>query len=414
MFFSRILTARSALPPDQTDSHKRTLVFLAVLMLINALSYGTIIPLLYPYASRFGIDPLGLSFLFASFSLFQFLATPIIGRLSDIYGRRPLLLLSLLGTSLSLAFFASATSVLMLFLARILDGITGGNMSVAQAVIADRVEGKERAKAFGLLGASFGFGFLIGPAIGGLLSEINITFPFWFAAGLALTATIFGYFFLEETLDDKNKKVRGDEPFFDFKAFVGVLKRPVMGMLMLTVLIISLAQNAFFIGFQSYTVDVLMLSPREIGLLFAASGLVNLLMQAVGIRVLLRKITNHEHIILGAELGAAALIGALGFISNFSMFVAFLFVYMMFSGPILTIISGMISERASSKEQGGLLGINASYMSLGQIGGPLMAGVVATYSIPGVFILGLVLFLVAFGVSLRASRKADLQAKVPA
>ncbi|HEX7017676.1 MAG TPA: MFS transporter, partial [Patescibacteria group bacterium] len=112
-----------------------TLLMLALVMLVNALSYGTIIPLLYPYASRFGINAFSLSLLFISYSLFQFIATPIIGRLSDKYGRKPLLLLSLGGTSLSLALFASATTVPMLFIARIMDGITGGNMSVAQAVI---------------------------------------------------------------------------------------------------------------------------------------------------------------------------------------------------------------------------------------------------------------------------------------
>lgn len=147
-------------------------------MLVNALSYGTIIPLMYPYSARFGINALGLSLLFACFSLAQLIATPIIGRLSDKYGRKPLLLLCLGGTGLSLALFASAQNVAMLFVARILDGITGGNNSVAQAAIADSSTGKDRAQAFGLLGASYGFGFLLEPALGGVLSEISLSTPF--------------------------------------------------------------------------------------------------------------------------------------------------------------------------------------------------------------------------------------------
>src|SRR5690554_3049766 len=109
------------------DKKRKNLIVVGLVMLVNALSYATIIPLLYPYANRFGISATELSFLFASFSVAQFIATPIIGRLSDRYGRKPLLLLSLLGTSFSLALFASAGSALMLFIARILDGITGGN-----------------------------------------------------------------------------------------------------------------------------------------------------------------------------------------------------------------------------------------------------------------------------------------------
>ena len=174
----------------------KTLIFLSILMLVNALAYGVIIPLLYPYAKTFGMTPLGLSLLFASFSLFQFLFTPIIGRLSDVYGRRPLLLFSILGTGLSLVMFGMSQSIWQLFVARIIDGITGGNMSVAQAVIADSIKGPERAKAFGMLGASFGFGFLVGPAIGGFLSQYSLSAPFFFSAGLAVISTIFVYFFL--------------------------------------------------------------------------------------------------------------------------------------------------------------------------------------------------------------------------
>jgi len=164
---------------------KRVMLVLGLVMLVNALSYGMFIPLQYPYASRFGITPVGLSIMLALFSASQFIATPIIGRLSDRFGRKPLLLISLLGTSLSLAFFALAQTAWMLFAARILDGITGGNNSVAQAVIADTTTGRDRAKSFGLLGALFGVGFLLGPALGGLLSRISLTAPF-FSASLTL------------------------------------------------------------------------------------------------------------------------------------------------------------------------------------------------------------------------------------
>lgn len=391
----------------------KTLIFLAVLMLVNALSYGTIIPLMFPYTQRFGLDPLGLSLLFASFSLFQFLATPVIGRLSDIYGRRPLLLLSLLGTGVSLALFASATTVWMLFVARILDGITGGNMSVAQAVIADKLEGKDRVKAFGLLGASFGFGFLIGPAIGGILSEISLTAPFWFASALATIATIFGYFFLKESLHPDHRSNHGDEPILNFHKLVTAIKLPVRGLLILTIFVSSLAMNNFIIGFQTYTNDILDMSPRDIGLLFAASGLVNIIMQAFGIRFLLTRFKNHEAIVLVSEIGAALFLGSIAFTQGVTWFVVLLFIFMFFNAPIMTVVSSMISERAHGKEQGEILGVTNSYMSLGQILGPLLAGFIAIRSVNAVFFVGGLLMLGAFFVSYRASSKADLHAKVP-
>lgn len=401
--------------PSSVEKKKinRALIFLAVLMLVNALSYGTIIPLMYPYTQRFGLDAFGISMLFASFSLFQFLATPVIGKLSDIYGRRPLLLISLLGTGISLALFASATSIWMLFVARILDGITGGNMSVAQAVIADKLDGKERAKAFGMLGASFGFGFLIGPALGGLLSQISLTAPFWFASALAVIATIFGYFFLEESLHPDHRSEHGDEPIINFHKLVTALKFPVRGLLILTIFVTSLAMNNFIIGFQSYTNDVLKMSPRDIGLLFAASGLVNIFMQAVGIRFLLKHFKNHETLILACEIGAAIFLGSIAFTQGVMWFVIILFIFMFFNAPIMSIVSSMISERAHGKEQGEMLGITNSYMSLGQILGPLVAGFIALRNIHAVFFVGGVLMLVAFAVSYKASAKAELHAKVP-
>lgn len=376
---------------------QKSLFILALVMLVNALSYGTIIPLLYPFASRFGINPLGLSFLFASFSLFQFLATPIIGALSDKYGRKPLLLLSLLGTSLSLAFFASAHSVWQLFLARILDGVTGGNMSVAQAVIADKVEGKERAKAFGLLGASFGFGFLVGPALGGILSRYGLTTPFWFASGLALFGTILGYFFLEESNPlHMRTKLTSDIKLFNPKLMLGTIKTPVIGVLILVTLITSLAGNAFIIGFQSFTVDVLKLGPMEIGLLFTLSGVINVLIQGGGIKLFLKLFHSQERLILYAYGFTALALFSLTFASTLPLFIGAMLFYMLPNSIATPLLSGLISEKSPSDSQGTILGINQSYASLGQIVGPIIAGLVANYYIPGIFTMSSVLMVIAF------------------
>jgi len=202
-------------------------------MVVNALSYGTIIPLLYPFASRFGIGPAQLGMLFASFSIAQFIATPVIGRLSDKFGRKPLLLISLFGTSLSMALFAGAWSAPILFIARILDGITGGNMTVAQAIIADKYPPEQRSKGFGILGAAFGMGFLLGPALGGLLSTIHLTAPFWFASALAFGATMLGVFILPETLSKENRMAASNEPLFNLPKLAKAIALPVVGPMLL-------------------------------------------------------------------------------------------------------------------------------------------------------------------------------------
>ena len=363
-------------------------------MLINALSYGTIIPLLYPYSARFGIDPTGLSLLFASFSFFQFLATPLIGRLSDTYGRKPLLVLSLLGTSFSLALFASAQNVAMLFIARILDGITGGNNSVAQAVIADTHKPEDRAQAFGLLGAAFGVGFLLGPAIGGLLSRYGLSTPFWFASGLAFAGTVIAVFILPETrVKNTGLFIKKHAKLFDFPALLRALWTPVTGILLLITLIASIGQNSFVLGFQSVTVDVLRFSPTQVGLLFTTFGLVNILMQGFGIKYLLKKFSSSQ--LLGFSLAAGViLVGFLGFATAPATFLPLLLLYMWIP-PAAPFLSSLLSQATSEIDQGGMFGLSQAYTSIGQILGPLLAGFVAQWYVPGAFWLSAVIWLLA-------------------
>jgi MFS family permease len=408
-----------------TSSDRVILIFLGAVMLINAISYGIILPLLYPFVSTFGISPTGLSLLFATFSFFQLIATPIIGRLSDRYGRRPLLLLSLLGTAGSMVLFATAGSVWQLFLARMMDGITGGNMSVAQSVVADRFSGEKRAPAFGMLGAASGVGFMIGPAIGGFLSGISLAAPFWAAAVLALVGTVFGFFFLPETWGTDQQRVVRQQPFFSGKVSAVLvdlfsvrqlwseIRRPISGLLFLTILFISLGQFNFVIGFQSFTVDVLLLTPKQVGILYLIFGLVAAIVQSWGIKYTLPRISNHEllvHILLGIVMLSSVL---MLFAHSLFWFGLTIMLYTIGHAPMLVIITGMISNRTPRERQGEVLGVAAAMTSLGQIFGPLIAGVIAAATIRGIFGASVLLFAIAAIIWSRVSSRVELATTAP-
>jgi len=383
-------------------------------MVVNALSYGTIIPLLYPYASRFGINGLGLGLLFSSFSLFQFLATPIIGRLSDQYGRKPLLLLSLLGTAVSQVLFALAGNIPQLFFARILDGITGGNNSVAQAVIADSLEGEERTKAFGLLGASFGVGFLIGPAIGGLLSSVSMQAPFYFSAVLALFGVVLGWILLPETLpaSAKKKSAHKRQALINFPLLWRALTSSAAGPILLVSFLGMTSHQALVIGFQSFTVDVLHMTTTEIGLMFAGIGLVSVLMQAIGIRYLLTFVKSNTLILKGSLLACGVVSGLLFFSGSLWYFVGMTLLYVSCFAPQQVVLTGLLSMQTKAEDQGGMMGILHAYLSLGQIIGPIVAGIVTGWSINAVFVVAAIFFLISLVGSQTIKEASQVKADI--
>src|SRR5258706_7375264 len=167
----------------------RPLLIIFLTIFVSLVGFGIIIPLLPFYAVTFGASPFVIGLLFAVFSLCQLFAAPALGDLSDRYGRRPILVFSLAGTVVSFVMLALAHSVTMMFLARIVDCLSGGNISTARAYVADVTEPKDRARAYGLIGAAFGLGFILGPALSGILSRISYTAPIWAAAGITAVAT---------------------------------------------------------------------------------------------------------------------------------------------------------------------------------------------------------------------------------
>src|SRR5437762_6172056 len=191
----------------------RPLLIIFLTIFVNLVGFGIIIPLLPFYAETFGASPIVVGLLFAVFSLCQLAAAPILGDLSDRYGRRPVLIFSLAGTVVSFVMLALAHSVAMLFVARIVDGLSGGNISTARAYVADVTEPKDRARAYGILGAAFGLGFIFGPALSGVLARVSYTAPIWAAAGITVVATIMAWVWLPETVHRAHAGTGGWNPF---------------------------------------------------------------------------------------------------------------------------------------------------------------------------------------------------------
>src|SRR6266436_2079459 len=228
------------------------LVVIFTTVFIDLVGFGIVIPVLPFYAegTRFNATPRSVGLLFASYSIMQLIFTPILGRLSDRHGRRPVLLCSIIGTGIGFLILGFATTLWMLFLGRIIDGITGGNISTAQAYIADITTKENRAKGMGMVGAAFGLGFVFGPAIGGILSRWGINVPFLFAAGLCFANATLLYFTLPETVTPDHPARVSAASGRGFKQLVDSLKQPRLGFV-LTIYFLSIV--AFSIMTASFS-----------------------------------------------------------------------------------------------------------------------------------------------------------------
>lgn len=378
-----------------------TLLIIAVVAIVNALGYGIIIPVLYSYSQRFGLSDFGNGLLFAVFSIFQFLATPLIGRLSDKYGRRPLLVLSIAGTALSFVLMAVAPNAAVLFIARALDGLTAGNLPVAQAVISDTTKPADRAKGFGLIGASFGFGFVFGPVISALTVGYSPTLPFWIAAGIAMIGTLITATKLPETNKHRGQVKEGK--LFDFPKLWHTLFDPNVGVTFVITLLYTLAFSLFIYAFQPYAVKVLLLSAPQISGIFTTIGIVGLVTQMW----LVNRVSERWGIKRAFAWALAAL--AISFLLSFKAFNFYSFLGVMVilavaNGIVQPLINTILSREADDKSQGSIMGLNTAYASIGQIVGPILGGAAAVRSVSDPFLAAAAVVTMCFGLSFRVLR----------
>ncbi|MEP6637046.1 MAG: MFS transporter, partial [Acidobacteriota bacterium] len=257
------------------------LVVIFTTVFIDLLGFGIVIPVLPYYAegTRFNGTPRTVGLLFASYSIMQLVFSPVLGRLSDKYGRRPVLLISIIGTGIGFLILGFATTLWMLFLGRILDGITGGNISTAQAYIADVTTKEDRARGMGLLGAAFGLGFIFGPAIGGILSRWGIQVPFLFAACLCFANAILLYFTLPETVTADHPARVSAAGGRGFKQLLSSLKQPRLGFVLVIYFLFIVAFSIMTTSFSLYTMFRFGYDAQHNGYLFAYVGVIAVIIQ---------------------------------------------------------------------------------------------------------------------------------------
>lgn len=364
----------------------KSLLVIAVIAVVNALGYGIIIPIIYSYSQRFGMSDFQNGMLFAVFSLASFLSAPVIGVMSDKYGRRPLLLISLLGTAVSFVMAALANNVIWLFLARILDGITAGNIPVASAVISDSIKPEERGKGFGIISAAFNFGFVFGPAISALTVGYGVTVPFWVATFVTVIAILMTWFMLPETNKHMGEVKKGK--LFDFGKLAKTLVDKNVGKTLLVSLFYSFAFGLFIFAYQPVSVKLLRLDPGQISVNFTIFGIVGFLAQAIIIPWAVKTFGDQKALMYALFVAAAAFFGL--FIGRetiwiFGVVSVVLSLSNSFVGPM---ISSLLSKEVDMASQGEILGVNASYVSLGMIFGPLVGGVLADLSLAMPFVVG--------------------------
>jgi predicted MFS family arabinose efflux permease len=350
----------------------------------NSLSFTILIPILYLYGRQFGLSDFQTSLLFATYAAAQFVSTPVIGKLSDRYGRKPLLMISLAGTVIANLLAGTASQASILFFARFLDGITGGNISVAQAIISDITPPEQRAKAFGLFAAvTFGLGFTLGPAVSLLAQQISLGAGFLVASAIAAIAFLLTTAALPESLKIKAPQAQN---WFDLglKSLITGLAMPKIGILLIINFLIGTTFTIFTFAFQPYYIQVLGQDNRSITLLFIAFGLITVAMQSKGISFLTQRLSLVKILFLGL-LARSVTFVLMPVFPNLVYFVFISLLFSVFNALVQPMITALISLNAKPEIQGTVLGLNVSYLNISNAFGPIIAGSLVNQSQPSTY-----------------------------
>jgi len=367
--------------PDASPRFNKALLPIFLIVAADILGLTIILPLLPFYAERYGASPQVVGLLVTTYALCQLIAGPILGKLSDRFGRRPLLIVSQMGTFAGFLILACAKSLGLIFFSRFLDGITAGNLSLAQAYIADVTEPENRAKSFGVIGIAFGLGFLIGPALSGFLAQYDYSYPAWAAAALSLTSILCTYFLLPQVRPhaDEDAGPGGRRlGLLDWGQYAQYFRRPELGGLLLQFFMFCVMFALFLSGFalfaeRRFSIAGRPFGPKEVGYLYAYSGLLGLIIQGGLLGRLVRRF-GESALARAGFLSAAAGLAALAFAAPIPLLLPAFTATAFGTGVLRPALTSLVTRRTDRREQGVVLGLTQSLYSLAQILAPLAAG----------------------------------------
>jgi len=372
---------------------------------VDVIGFGLVIPILPFYVGSFGASPFVITLLFASFAFFAFLSSPLLGALSDKIGRRPILIISITSTAIGWFVFAGANTILLLFLGRIIDGLAAGNFTVAQGCLVDLArDEKERSSNLGLVGAAFGVGFMIGPVLGGVLSTVSQSFPFWCAGILAAINALLAYFFLPETHKrrDPNAAISFNPLLPLARAAINKKLRPLFLSWLFFAVALSATQSVFALylqhahGFDSF----------QTGLVFAATGVFAVLNQTVLLRGLWLKHFSESRL----EILMIIILGA-SFLLMGSDILPFFYVGLPLFATGQSVQRVVVTSEVTGKTdplmKGEALGILTSIMAASMIVGPIVGGALFEIHDGYPFLLAGLLMLFSLIVALQYRRSPD-------
>jgi MFS transporter, DHA1 family, tetracycline resistance protein len=384
---------------------KSPLLPIFLIVFIDLLGFGLILPLLPFYAESFGASELTVGLLLASYSLMQFVGAPVLGRLSDRYGRRPILLISQLGTFVGFLMLGFANGLALLFVSRIVDGISGGNISTAQAYIADVSDEKNRAKNFGLIGAAFGLGFIIGPAVGGFLSQFGYHVPAFFAAGLSLLTIVLTYFMLPEPEHKSNARRE-----FSIKALKRAFAHPTVGILLSMVFTFGLAFAMFQTSFALFASARFGFNVQQTALVLTYVGVLSVVMQLVVVKRVVKRLGENRSIVITLASLALGLV-LMAAVQNPLALIVVMPILSFGGGVTSPVLTSLISKSVDRTEVGGMLGISTSVDSMSRVVAPILGNALLGFGTALPSMIGAAILLIPIGLALRLRTRMQLLPK---
>lgn len=377
----------------------QVLIFIIITGFLSSIGFGIITPVAPFLISRYVSDPsqagIVLGWLTSIFAICQFLSAPALGALSDKYGRRSILLICILGSAIGYLLLGLGGALWVLFLGRIIDGITGANMSVSFAFIADVTPPGQRGKFFGMMGALFGIGFIVGPAIGGVFARFGVEVPFYVAAALTFVNVIYGFFFMPESLPKEKRSQLKVAALNPFSALANVLSVPQLRWLLISIFLFTVPFAALSVNISLLAKDNLNWDAAGIGAIFASVGITDIFVQGLLLQVLLNKFGESTVAIGGLilEIVGYILMTSVVLVASPILMMVGTVALAMGDGLLGPSLNGLLSRAAGAEAQGQVQGGNQSMQSLARIVGPFVGGLMyanmghASPFISGVFIV---------------------------